>query len=67
MPFISHGFLGSSPDECYNWQLKCNALHYSYCAVGIRRRLFEGETDSHRTSHELCVTRQEQLENFIFR
>lgn len=41
-------------------------LHYSYCAVGICGRLFEGETYSLRTSHELGVMPQEQLEIHFF-
>lgn len=65
VPFVSHTFLGSFPDECYNWQLNCNTVHYSYCAVGWR--LFEGEAYSLGTSHNLGVTPQEQLENSIFR
>lgn len=64
VPFYSHTLLVSSLDECYNWQLNC-MLHYSYCAVGICGRLFEGETYSLWTSHELGVTPQEQLENYI--
>ncbi len=64
--FYSHTLFTSSLYECYNSQLNCSMLHYSYCAVGICGRLFEGETNSLRTSHELGVTPQEQLENSIF-
>lgn len=56
----------SSLDECYNWRLNYSTVHYSYSAVGIFERLFEGETYSLWTSDELGVMPQEQLENSIF-